>query len=456
MRKILILGAGHSAPFLIHYLLEQAAALDASVTVADADEDAARRRVGNHERGRAVALDINDHAALDAELADASVVVHMLPPRFQAEIARRALAAGVHMVSASYRADDVASLDDDARARGVALLTELGLDPGIDLMSAQRLIEEIRERGGRVDRFLSYGGGLPDKSFRGNPLRYCITWNPRNVAMSGEHGAQYLRRGRIHLEPRHRVFPAHWPVEVPGLGRLDGYANRDSIAYREVHGLEHVRTLVRGTLRWPGYCDVWDLIVRLGLPTEDLHVPHLQERTWAELTTMFLPHSQDTAPGVLRERVARLLGVESDDRRLDVLEWLGIFSERRVGGRGDRPADGLAALLEERLPLPPGVRDLVVLHHEIDARVPSKSAGRLVVERTHSTFVCHGEPNGFTAMARTVGLPAALGVRLLLEGRLSRRGCLGPTDPEIFHPVLDALEAEGLRFEEQSAPIDGG
>ncbi|MEL7059034.1 MAG: saccharopine dehydrogenase C-terminal domain-containing protein [Acidobacteriota bacterium] len=458
MRKIVVLGAGHSSPFLIRWLLERSASLDAEVVVADLSQEQAAARIDGHPRGRAIALDISDDAACVRALTGANVLVHLLPPHLQGLAARRAIEQGAHFVSASYRAPETAELDGEAQHRGLTLLTEMGLDPGIDLMSAQQLIDGFARDGFLVERFASYGAGLPEPSFDGNPLRYCITWNPRNVVMAAAAGARFLEAGKVRLQPRERVFEASWPVEVPGVGRFDAYANRDSIGYREIHGLDEVSTLVRGTLRWPGFCDVWLQIVRLGLPIETVEVPDLASRTWAELTEMFVGGPQDDPAAPLRTRVARRLDLDAGDRRLDVLENLGFFADTPIleeaNDRLRSPADALVHLLEQRLILPAGVRDMVLLHHEFDLR---RTAGQSVERRrVVSTLEAYGEPGGITAMARTVGLPAALGVHLLLDGSLDRRGCIGPTASDIYQPVLAALEAEGLRFSEHSVPVAEG
>ena len=446
MTKILVLGAGFSTPFLIRHLLDHAQDLDATVTVADLDVGAAQARVDGHGRGRAVGLDLRSEAGA-AELSAADLVVNLLPPKLQPEVARLCLDHGCHMVSASYRFKGLDAMEQEAKDKGLALLTEMGLDPGMDLMSAQEIIDGIYDRRGVVDRFWSYGGGLPEQAFDGNPLRYCITWNPRNVAMAAEAGAQSLADGQIRMQPWHRIFADAWDVDVPGLGTMDAYANRDSIAYKSIHGLDQVQTLLRGTLRFSGYCRIWNLIVQLGLPNEQLEIPDLADRSWAEWVSMYIP----AGDGDLADRAAALLGVERSDEAFQALEWLGLFSDEAIGSAGDLPRDALVALLNKKLPLPEGVRDLVVLHHELDATFGDRK------ERILSTFIHHGAPNGtpggHTAMATTVGFPAALGARMILDGRLSRRGCLFPTDADVFKPVLAALAENGLKFEETVVPL---
>ncbi len=446
MRKILILGAGHSAPFLIRHLLSRSLELDLSVTVGDLDGDAAARRVDGHERGRGIAFDLRDADQCAREFADAEVVVSLVPPQLQPLVARRCLAHGCHMVSASYRSREMVALGADAEEAGLTLLCELGLDPGIDVMSGQKLIDEIRARGGVVKSFCSYGGGLPEPELDSNPLRYCVTWNPRNVAMAAEAGACFLDRGKIRLIPWHRMFAETWTVDVPGLGAMDAYPNRDSLAYRSIHGFEQIDTLVRGTLRYPGFCRIWHQIVRLGLPNEQLQVPRLGTRRWCDLTAMTLRPEHE---GSLRERTAQRLELAVDDPVLDALEWLGLFSEERIDVPGDRPTDALVALLQRKLPLPETHRDLVVLHHEIEIEDPQAQRRESLV----STLLHYGDAGGCTAMARGVGMPAAIGVELLLGGEITERGVLLPVTPQIYQPILDRLAANGLAFVDRVTPL---
>jgi saccharopine dehydrogenase-like NADP-dependent oxidoreductase len=448
MKQVLVLGAGQSAPYLIRHLLEHAEAGGFRVTVGDRDPALAAARVGDHACGRVVGFDAAAEPAGGDPIAIADLVVSLLPPALQPAIARRAVAGGTAMISASYTDPRVRALDAEARARGVLVLSEMGLDPGIDHMSAMALLERVRAGGGEVEAFESYGSGVPAPEARANPFGYAVTWNPRNVVMAGSDGAQYLRGGRIRRVPWRRVFTEVWPVEVEGVGTMEAYPNRDALAYREVFGLEAAATLIRGTLRWPGFAAAWSAVVGLGLPDEKLPVPELPSRTWAELVEMHLPGVPgDGGAGGVRERAARFLGLDPDGEAIAALDWLGLFSERPIGGAAATPTEALAALLSERLRLPPGGRDMVVLRHELTVRHPGGDRERLT-----STLVEYGEPGGITAMARTVGLPAAVAARLVLAGELSLTGCRIPTDPRIYRPVLAELERGGLRFRETSRP----
>ena len=453
---ILVLGAGLSAPYLIRHLLDRATSLEAQVTVGDLDGEAARRRVDGHPAGRAIAFDLADAEACEREFARATVVVSLLPPPLQPRVARHCLEYGAHMVSASYRSSELRKLDGEATERGLTLLCELGLDPGIDIMSAQRIIEDIHARGGEVESFSSYGAGLPEPSFEGNPLRYCVTWNPRNVAMAGESGACFLEDGHMRVVPYRHLFGHRWPVSVPGIGTLDAYANRDSLSYRDIHGLDPktIRTLVRGTLRYPGFCRFWEHLVRLGLPNESLRIPRLGRRSYRDLVAMFLPEPVEDS--VLETAVAGHLGLAIDDPVMGQFEALGFFSREPIGIDGERPSDALVALLGRRLPLPPGVRDMVLLHHELDVVYPAVGDGAARRQRIRSTFTHYGDGGGdggsgvapITAMARGVGLPAALGVELLLSGTINRRGVVIPVTADLYDPILDAMAEHGMVFEE--------
>jgi saccharopine dehydrogenase-like NADP-dependent oxidoreductase len=302
MKKILVLGAGQSTPYLIHYLLEEAESQGWFVTVGDRDISLAERRINKHPRGQAIGVDANDISLLGSLIQKSDVVVNLLAPALQHQVALECVERGKHMVSASYRDRNIRDLGAEAQRRGVLILNEVGLDPGIDHMSAMKVIHGIRGRGGRVTSFVSYGSGVPAPDSCSNPLKYAVTWNPRNVVMSSEHGAQYMINNLIKIVPYHDVFSRSWPVEVQGIGTMEAYPNRDSLSYREFYGLEHTHQMVRGTLRYPGWSETWCQIVRLGLSNETLRIPNMADRTYAELLEMFIPRTVSAM--TLSERVA--------------------------------------------------------------------------------------------------------------------------------------------------------
>jgi len=329
----------------------------------------------------------------------------------------------------------------------VLLLCEMGLDPGIDHMSAMALVRRLQAENARIRGFRSYGSGIPAPGQPHNPLRYAVTWNPRNVVMSGQAGAQYMENGRIKIVPFHQVFHHTWEVPVDGLGTLEAYPNRDSLAYLEAFGLEGVETMIRGTLRYPGWSETWAQIVQLGLPNELLRIPDLARRTYREVVEMFLPLNIE-GPRV-EQRVARFLHISPTGRIMENLRWLGLFSEEPIGCRGETAAAMLIHLLQQKLPLGPDEHDVVVLVHELEV----EHAGR-APELITSTLVHEGEPGGFTAMSRTVGLPTAAAVELLLDGHLPLTGCHIPTHPLIYEPVLREIASAGLAFTEKVEPLE--
>jgi saccharopine dehydrogenase-like NADP-dependent oxidoreductase len=448
MKRILVLGAGRSAPYLIRHLLAHGEEEGFTVAVADRSLEPAAQQVGGHPRGEALALDVEDAGALSGEIARADLVVSLMPPALQPRIARACVEAGRSMVSASYLDTATRALDPEARNRGVAILAELGLDPGIDLLAAAELIRRVEADGGVVEAFESYGSGVPAPESVANPLGYAVTWNPRNVVMAGEKGAVYLRDGLLRVVPWQRIFAEVWTVAVEGVGRMEAYPNRDSLAHRANLGLGRARTLIRGTLRYPGFSEIWREVVRLGLPNEALALPGLAGLCFRELTEAFLP----PASGPVEARVARYLGLPPGGRAMAGLGWLGLFSEEPIGAPAATAAEALTQLLARKLMLPQGGRDMVILVNELTVVYPGEAGRR---ERVTANLVERGEPGGTTAMARAVGLPAALAARLLLRGTLTVTGCLAPTDPRIYAPLLPVLAAEGIRFDERRRPLPG-
>lgn len=445
MKTILVIGAGKSSPYLISYLLHNAEKYDWRVVVADQDLELARSRINNHPRGTALAFDINNSKARSEQIEKAAVVVNMLAPRFQHMVGLTCARLGAHMISVSYQDRRMRELETDAKRTGALLLTEIGLDPGIDHMSAAKLIRDIKNRGGVVTDFQSYGGGLPAPDSISNPFKYVISWNPRNVVMAGENGAQYLENHKIKLIPYHNVFQHTWNMTVPGIGELEAYPNRDSLIYQKQYGFDKAATVIRGTLRYPGWSETWHYLVRLGLPNERLYIPDLKEKTYAELTEMFLP-SAGPESGPIERRTAKFLQISPTGQIIDRMRWLGLFSQERIGIDVNTSAEVLTHLISEKLALHDDARDMVVLMHRIIAEYPDENQRR---EKIRSTMIHYGEKAGFTAMAKSVGLPAALVAKLLLTGKISLTGSHMPTHPEIYEPVMKELEGEGFKFTDE-------
>ena len=435
MRKVLVLGAGLVARPLVEYLL----GLEGfSVVVADVEFARAERLVGGHARGRAERLDIADRGALAEAIGRADLVVSMVPYTFHPVVAGLAIDRGRHVVTASYVSPAMRALDAAARARGVILLNELGLDPGIDHMEAMRVIHEVHGAGGRVEAFTSWCGGLPAPESNTNPFGYKFSWSPRGVLLASKNSAKYLKDGGVVTVPAEDLFASPQIIPIPGLGEFEGYPNRDSVSYRETYGIPEARTVLRGTLRYAGWCETLRKMVRLGLLDE---APKDRDgATFAGLVRELAGAAPD-AP--VRAAVAAKLELASGSAVLDRMTWLGLFEDIPLPLPRGSALDNLSALMVERLAYGPEERDMIVLQHEF---LVAPAAGR--PERIVSTLIDYGVPGGDSSMSRTVGLPAAIGARLVLEGRIALTGVQVPVVPEIYAPILDELGARGVRFTE--------
>jgi len=436
MKKVLVLGAGLVARPLVNYLLDQPGF---SVVVADVEAGRAAKLVGAHPRGTAEVLDIADKAALGAAIGKADLAVSLVPYTFHPIVAELAIEQGKPVVTASYVSPAMRALDERAKAKGVILLNELGLDPGIDHMEAMRIIHEVHDDGGSVLAFTSYCGGLPAPDANDNPFGYKFSWSPRGVLLASKNSAKYLKDGRIVTIPAEDLFARPEIIGVPGLGDFEGYANRDSVGYREIYGIPEAHTVFRGTLRWPGWCETVRKMVELGLLDDT-------PKDRGGLTFHGLMRELAGAPAGVdaRPAVASRLGLAPGSAILGRFEWLGLFDETPLPVPAASALDNMTALMVERLSYKAGERDMIVLQHEFLART---GAGR--TERIVSTLIDYGVPGGDSSMSRTVGLPAAIGARLVLEGRIALTGVQVPVHPEIYGPILDELAALGVRFEEK-------
>ncbi len=442
MRKILILGAGRSATSLIQYLIRHADRQQWRTTVADMDGNHAQRMVQDGpDVATGIQLDASDGAARAALISQHDLIISMLPAFMHMDVLTDCLRLRKHVITPSYVPDALWAMDSDFRAAGLIVLNEMGLDPGIDHMSAMRILHRIEQEGGRMEAFESYCGGLVAPESDDNPWGYKFSWNPRNVILAGQGGAaKYTRDGITKYIPYHRLFKQTVRIEVPGFGGFDGYANRDSLKYRSAYGLDGIPTLVRGTLRKAGYCEAWDAFVQLGCTDDAFPMELDAAATWSDYLEAFLPRDPYRD---LRGRTAAYLGIPENSAVLEKLAWLGLFSEKPIGVEGRSPAATLQHLLEEKWKLGPIDKDLVVMWHRF--RYATKGSHHEI----HASLAVVGQDQQHTAMARTVGLPIAMASKLVLNGSLSDRGVLLPLQPDIYVPVLNELEEFGIVFSEK-------
>jgi len=439
MNNILIIGAGLSSSSLIKYVLEQAAVRSWFVTVADANLENAEKKVRNHPNGRAVWLDVlkvNDRREL---IGRADVVVSILPAHLHLEVAHDCVKLKKHLITASYVSQEMYRLGDEARDRELIFMGEMGLDPGIDHMSAMKVIDEIKEAGGKITAFRSYTGGLIAPESDDNPWHYKITWNPRNVVLAGQGTAQYLENGRLRYQPYHRLYKECRSIDIPEVGPMEAYANRDSLLYREAYGLGDIPNILRGTLRYPGFCEAWDALIQIGLTDADFPILHSGEISYHELMDAYVDQH---IGGSVKERIAQMLNEDINSPIMKKLEWLGVFSKKKIKLPNATPALILEHLLRDKWKLKPTDKDLVVMHHEFEYE--KKGEKRI---RT-STMSQKGVNAEETAMAQTVGLPMAIFVKLVVEGKIKSRGVQIPVMKEVYEPVLTELEQYGIVFKE--------
>lgn len=445
MKNVLIIGAGRSATALIGYILNEAPKHNFLVTVGDADIELARRKVKDHSHGRAIWLDASKHNDRREVIARHDVIVSLLPPQMHLEVAQDCIALGKHMVTASYVSKQVFRLGDEARQRALVFMNELGLDPGIDHMSAMQRIHQIKNSGGKINAFYSYTGGLVAPESDDNPWHYKFSWNPRNVVLAGQGTAQFLEDGKLKYIPYRRLFRQYRNVEIPGMGEWEVYANRDSLMYKEAYGLQNIRTMFRGTIRHKGFCDAWNALVRIGLTDATFPIVDSDKLTYHDLMEAFLGISQHV--GSVKDRVAKMIETEPESDIMQKLEWLGLFSKRRIKLQNATPALILENLLLEKWALQPHDRDMVIMQHVFEYEQQRKR------RKMTSTLVMKGNNSEETAMSRLVGLPLGIFVKLLMMGKISTTGVNIPTMPEVYEPVMAELEDHGVKFMEEDTPL---
>jgi saccharopine dehydrogenase-like NADP-dependent oxidoreductase len=444
LKKILVLGAGRSSIYLIEYLLDAATKHEWEVTIADLQLAAAVQKAAGHKHARPVALDLRSEAQLQTEVARANVVVSLLPADMHLPVAHACVKFQKSMFTASYVSPGMQALDGAARSAELLFLNEMGCDPGIDHMSTMELIDEIRSRGGIIKALYSYTGGLVSRESDTHPWHYKFSWNPRNVVLAGQPGpARYLANNYIRYKPYNRIFRETERVEVPGFGELDAYANRDSLPYKKYYGLEHAHTILRATFRYPDYCQGWSIFVFLGLTNDDLSLENCDQITYRDFLNMFLPPDDTTTVRAGFEKTLRERLNFSPDQVVIAMaqfDYLEFFSDRTFKKKQATPASLLLEILEDKWQLASSDRDLIVMHHRLLYELEGKE-----LEKT-STLVLEGHDDYRTAMAKTVGLPLAIAVKLYLTGGLQLSGVHIPTLPDIYEPVLAELEAHGIRF----------
>jgi len=434
MKRVLVLGAGLVAGPLVRYLLDVASF---RVTVASRTVDKAVRLIGGAPNGTPLRLDASDEAELARLIAAHDLAISLLPYTHHPRVAKQCVEHRVPMVTTSYVKDEMRALDGAARAAGVLLLNEIGVDPGIDHMSALQVIHRIQREGGKIVSFASNTGGLPAPDANDNPFGYKFSWAPRGVIVAGKSPARYLKDGEIVDVPGPELFAHRWTCPVVGFGDFEVYPNRDSLPYIEAYGIPTVRGMFRGTLRYPGWCETLKGIVDLGLLDEATR-DDLAGLTFVQwMAGVVGSESRDA-----KRAVADRLGISIDSKPIRDLEWLGLFSEDPIPAQDTAYLDVLASRMLAKMQYAPGERDMLVMQHEFVSEYPDRT------ERVLATMIDYGIPHGDSSMSRLVGLPAAIAARRILEGEIGLSGVHTPVLPEIYEPVLAELAEMGVSFRE--------
>jgi len=445
MKKIVVFGAGLSANYLISYLEANSTEHNWDLTVIDQNLELAKSKCKN-DNTNCIQLDITQENSVTHVLQGATLAVSMLPAHLHILLAKLCLKLNINLATASYLSDEIKALNEEVKNSNLIFLNECGLDPGIDHLSAMRLLDGIRANQSEITEFESFTGGLVAPDCEDNPWKYKFTWNPRNVILAGSGGAvKFIHNGQYKYIPYHKVFRRTEIVEIPNYGKFEGYANRDSLKYRETYGLTDVKTMYRGTFRRPGFSKAWNCFVDLGATDDSFVLENSEHMTNRDFINTFLAyHPTDS----IELKLKQYLRIDQDD--VDLWERLvstGIFEKEKTGLKRATPAQMLQKILEKKWSLKDTDRDMIVMWHRVNYVKNHKKYS------TESSLVCEGIDKNQTAMAKTVGLPLAIACKLILTNKITQTGCLLPIKSEFYTPILTELENYGIRFKERSTEV---
>jgi saccharopine dehydrogenase (NAD+, L-glutamate forming) len=448
MRKILIIGAGKSTSSLVRYLNEKSSTHNVQITIADKNLEQAQKIAKGYDKVQVRSLDIFNTSDRENAVKSADIVVSMLPARFHIEVAKDCVKFEKNMVTASYVSDEMQAMDEAVKAKGLTFMNEIGVDPGIDHMSAMQVIDRIKGKGGKLIMFESFTGGLVAPESDDNLWHYKFTWNPRNVVVAGQGGAaKFIQENKYKYIPYQRLFRRTEFLRVPEFGMFEGIANRDSLKYREIYGLDGIPTLYRGTLRRVGFAKAWNIFVQLGMTDDTYVMDNTKDMSYREFVNSFLPYSPtDSVELKLRHN----LKIDQDDLLWEKLLELDLFNpNKKIGLENATPAQALQKILEDKWTLEPEDKDMIVMYHKFGYELDGEK------HQIDSTMVSIGENQTYTAMAKTVGLPVAMATLKILNGEIKRTGVLRPIYPDVYNPILKELEDYDIKFKEQEVQYLG-
>lgn len=448
MRSILIFGAGQSSSSLVSYLLKKSVSESLELIIADISPDNAKLLVKGHPKGSVVQLDIFQDEQRKAQIRKADLVISMLPASLHTLVARDCVEFGKNLVTASYISDELEKMDPEVKKKGLVFMNEIGLDPGLDHMSAMQVIDRIKALGGKMIMFESFCGGLIAPESDSNLWHYKFTWNPRNVVVAGQGGvAKFIQEGKYKYIPYHKLFRRTEFLEIEGYGRFEAYANRDSLKYREIYGLEDILTLYRGTIRKVGFSRAWNIFVQLGMTDDSYVMEGSEDMSYRDFTNSFLAYSPFDS---VELKLRHYMNIEQDDSIWYKILELDLFNPvKKIGLKNATPAQILQKILIEKWTLEPDDKDMIVMYHKFGYELNGE------VKQIDSNLVVIGDDQTYTAMAKTVGLPVALAAIKILNGEIRTPGVQLPIKKEVYAPILKELENFGIHFNEKEVPYLG-
>ena len=448
MRNVLIIGAGRSSASLIKYLSDKSLSEDLKITIGDMSLQSAQEKIINHSNTTAIALDVFNRIERESAIQKADIVISMLPAHLHVDVAKDCLKYNKHMVTASYVSKEMAALNDEATAKGLVFMNEIGLDPGIDHMSAMQVIDRIKAQSGKMLLFESFCGGLVAPESDNNLWNYKFTWNPRNVVLAGQGGASmFIQEGTYKYIPYHKLFRRTEFLKINGSGKFEAYANRDSLKYRSIYGLENIPTMYRGTIRKVGYSRAWNVFVQLGMTDDTYIIENSKHMSYRDFTNLFLAYSPSDS---VELKFRSYLKIDQDDVMWDKFLELDIFNPHKIIGlEKATPAQILQKILMDSWTLQPDDKDMIVMHHIFGYE---NTSGKHQIE---SSMVIKGDDQTYTAMAKTVGLPVAMAAVRILNGDIVTPGVQLPIRKEVYEPILKELQEYGIHFEEKDVSYLG-
>ncbi len=448
MRNILVIGAGKSSSYLIQYFQEKSTTENLHVTIADVSLENAKTRANNHSNCTAISFDVFNLEERENLISKSDIVVSMLPARFHIEVAKDCIKFKKNLVTASYISREMKELDEDVKENGLIFMNEIGVDPGIDHMSAMQMIDSIREKGGEMLLFESFTGGLIAPESDNNLWNYKFTWNPRNVVLAGQGGAaKFIQEGTYKYIPYHKLFRRTEFLTLDDNRKFEAYANRDSLKYREEYGLQDIKTMYRGTIRKVGFSRAWNIFVQLGMTDDSYTIENSENLSYRDFVNLFLAYSPSDS---VELKLRSYLKIDQDDVMWEKLLELDIFnSNKKVDIKNATPAQILQKILMDSWTLQDEDKDMIVMHHKFGYKIDGEK------RQIESSLVVKGKNQTFTAMAKTVGLPVAIATLKILKGEIKTPGVLLPISKEIYDPILKELEEYGITFSEKRVPYLG-